>query len=107
MADDCVFEYNIVKNCYDVNENHDDGFQSWTTMKNEDGSKKAVKNITLRGNIFINFNLSSREEALSGALIREALNNGYKAEFFDSKPGDSREMMDYGSEAYIKVSWGI
>jgi len=55
LADDCVFEYNIVKNCYDVNGNHDDCFQSWTTRKNEDGSKKPVKNITLRGNVFINF----------------------------------------------------
>jgi hypothetical protein len=55
LADDCVFEYNIVKNCYDVNANHDDCFQSWTTLKNEDGSQKPVKNITLRGNLFINF----------------------------------------------------
>ncbi len=55
LADDCVFEYNIVKNCYDVNGNHDDAFQSWTTRENEDGSKKPVKNIVLRGNIFINF----------------------------------------------------
>ncbi|MBM4028100.1 MAG: hypothetical protein FJ280_22300, partial [Planctomycetes bacterium] len=27
----CIFEYNTVKNCYKVNANHDDGFQSWST----------------------------------------------------------------------------
>ena len=30
LGDYTVFEYNTVKNCYDVNANHDDGFQSWS-----------------------------------------------------------------------------
>ena len=44
-----LFENNMVKNCYDVNENHDDGFQSFTNPENP-----FVGNI-LRGNIILNY----------------------------------------------------
>ena len=44
-----TFEYNTVKNCYDVNDNHDDGFQSFTSVGNP-----FVGNI-LRGNTIINW----------------------------------------------------
>lgn len=49
LGNDLIFEYNTVKNCYDVNENHDDGFQSWAT--NGEGPER----ITLRGNTIINY----------------------------------------------------
>ncbi|MBU1221874.1 hypothetical protein KKF34_12885 [Myxococcota bacterium] len=49
LGSDMLFEGNIVKNCYDVNENHDDGFQSWET---EAGSPSRV---VLRNNIIINY----------------------------------------------------
>ncbi|MBK8504911.1 MAG: right-handed parallel beta-helix repeat-containing protein [Saprospiraceae bacterium] len=44
-----IFENNLVKNCYDVNDNHDDGFQSFTDINNP-----FVGNV-LRGNIIINY----------------------------------------------------
>jgi hypothetical protein len=48
-----VFQYNTIKNCYDVNDNHDDGFQSWSSGKDGVGTGEVV-GIVLRGNTFIN-----------------------------------------------------
>jgi len=48
-----VFQHNLVKNCYDVNANHDDGFQSWSTGPDGVGSGEVV-GIVLRGNTIIN-----------------------------------------------------
>ncbi len=55
LGDYSVFQYNTVKNCYAVNANHDDGFQSWSL--GEDGSVGTgeVKGIVLRGNTIINY----------------------------------------------------
>ncbi len=44
LGDDLVFEYNTVENCYVVNGNHCDGFQSWSI----DGDPP--ERVTLRGN---------------------------------------------------------
>jgi len=52
LGDDEVFEYNLVKNRRFVNDNHPDGFQSWSTGPGGVGTG-VVKNITLRGNTFI------------------------------------------------------
>jgi len=49
-----TFQYNTVKNCYDVNGNHDDGFQSWSTGPDGVGSGE-VKGVVLRGNTIINY----------------------------------------------------
>ncbi|MCB9647132.1 MAG: right-handed parallel beta-helix repeat-containing protein [Deltaproteobacteria bacterium] len=54
LGDDTVFQYNTVKNCYDVNENHDDGFQSWSVGAGGVGTGE-VKGIVLRGNVIINY----------------------------------------------------
>jgi parallel beta-helix repeat protein len=53
LGDHTVFQYNVVKNCYDVNANHDDGFQSWSTGPSGVGSGE-VTGIVLRGNTIIN-----------------------------------------------------
>jgi len=53
LGDDEVFEYNLVKNLRVVNDNHADGFQSWSTGSDGSVGTGVVKNITLRGNIFI------------------------------------------------------
>lgn len=53
LGDYSTFEYNIVKNCYNVNANHDDGFQSWSVGPKGVGSGE-VKGIVLRGNTIIN-----------------------------------------------------
>jgi hypothetical protein len=50
LGNDLLFESNLVKNCYDVNANHDDGFQSWSI--NDDPPRERV---TLRANTIINF----------------------------------------------------
>jgi parallel beta-helix repeat protein len=50
LGNDLLFEYNVVKNCYAVNGNHDDGFQSWSI--NDDPPRERV---VLRGNTFINY----------------------------------------------------
>ena len=49
LGSDCLFEKNIVKNSYDVNENHDDGLQSWEI------DETIPSRIKIRGNIFINY----------------------------------------------------
>lgn len=64
LADFCTFEYNLVKNCVATNDNHDDGFQSWTNGPGGVGSS-VVRGVVLRGNIIINYedpNLKFRGE---------------------------------------------
>jgi hypothetical protein len=57
LGDNGVFQYNLVKNVYvsgtDGDDNHDDGFQSWSTGTGGPGSG-VVKGVVLRGNVFIN-----------------------------------------------------
>lgn len=50
LGNDLLFEGNTVMNCYDVNDNHDDGFQSWSI--NDDPPRERV---VLRGNLIINY----------------------------------------------------
>lgn len=54
LGDHTVFQYNVVKNCYDVNANHDDGFQSWSVGPGGVGTG-VVRGVVLRGNIIINY----------------------------------------------------
>ena len=53
LGNHSLFQYNLVKNCYDVNDNHDDGFQSWSTGPGGVGSGEVI-GIVLRGNTIIN-----------------------------------------------------
>ncbi|HUT88975.1 MAG TPA: right-handed parallel beta-helix repeat-containing protein [Thermoguttaceae bacterium] len=55
LGDNTTFQYNTVRNCYDVNRNHDDGFQSWS--RGDDGrvGTGEVKGIVLRGNTIVNY----------------------------------------------------
>ncbi len=52
IGNDMFFEYNTVKNCYAVNANHDDGFQSWSLKVNNEPPRERV---VLRGNTIINY----------------------------------------------------
>ena len=54
LGDRTVYQYNKIKNAYDVDGNHDDGFQSWSVGDGGVGTG-VVRNVTLRGNIIINF----------------------------------------------------
>jgi hypothetical protein len=57
LGDNGVFQYNLVKNVYvsgtDGDDNHDDGFQSWSTGTGGPGSG-VVRGVVLRGNVFLN-----------------------------------------------------
>ncbi len=55
LGDHTVFQYNTVKNCYDVNANHDDGFQSWSVGSDGKVGTGAVTAVVLRGNRIINY----------------------------------------------------
>ncbi|HSW56348.1 MAG TPA: choice-of-anchor Q domain-containing protein [Ignavibacteriaceae bacterium] len=54
LGDDVIYEYNIIKNSFDVDGNHDDGFQSWSVGPGGVGTG-VVKNVVLRGNTIINY----------------------------------------------------
>ncbi len=54
LGDHGLFEGNLVKNCYKTNDNHDDGFQSWSVGPDGVGSGE-VHGIILRGNTIINY----------------------------------------------------
>jgi len=52
-GDDSVFEGNYVANCYAVDDNHDDGFQSWSVGPDGVGTGE-VRRMVLRGNVIVN-----------------------------------------------------
>jgi len=54
LGDHSTFEYNTVLNCYKVNANHDDGFQSWSTGPKGVGNGEVV-GLVLRGNTIVNY----------------------------------------------------
>ncbi|PID38096.1 MAG: hypothetical protein CSB49_07280 [Proteobacteria bacterium] len=54
LGDRGLFENNLVKNCYEVNANHDDGFQSWSVKGGKVGAGE-VRGVVLRGNTIINY----------------------------------------------------
>ncbi|WP_025899931.1 choice-of-anchor Q domain-containing protein [Sneathiella glossodoripedis] len=53
LGDNALFEKNSVLNCHSVNDNHDDGFQSWSV--GDDGKLGAgvVQNVVFRKNLII------------------------------------------------------
>jgi parallel beta-helix repeat protein len=54
LGDYCTFQYNRVTNCFKINDNHDDGFQSWSVGSDGVGTG-TVYGVILRGNIFISY----------------------------------------------------
>lgn len=54
VANDLLFQGNTVMNCYDVNANHDDGFQSWADSGGTVG-QGAVYRVSLIGNRIIGY----------------------------------------------------
>ncbi len=55
IGDYGVFEFNTVKNAYDVDDHHDDFFQSWSVGEDGAPGTGVVRGVVLRGNLFINF----------------------------------------------------
>ncbi len=66
LGDNTTFQYNTVKNCYDVNQNHDDGFQSWSRGVDRRVGTGQVRGIVLRSNTIINF--VDRDQPFRGTL---------------------------------------
>lgn len=68
LGDYDVFEHNYVANSYadgDVDDNHDDGFQSWSVGPDGVGTGEVV-GVVLRGNVFIGY--SDPDQPLRGTL---------------------------------------
>jgi len=63
LGDDGLFEYNLVANAFDVNDNHDDGFQAFTNNRDP----KVISRVTLRGNQFY-YDLEHPNRDLIGAF---------------------------------------
>lgn len=55
LGDYGLFEDNLVMNCYAINSNHDDGFQSWSVGSDGQVGTGEVKGVILRGNMIINY----------------------------------------------------
>ncbi|MHC4640929.1 MAG: choice-of-anchor Q domain-containing protein [Planctomycetota bacterium] len=53
LGDHGVYQYNVIKNCFNVDGNHDDGIQSWSVGDKGVGSG-VVKDVLLNGNLIIN-----------------------------------------------------
>lgn len=53
LGDWCTYSHNTIMNCYAVNGNHDDGFQSWSVGRGGVGTG-VVKGVKLIGNTIIN-----------------------------------------------------
>lgn len=60
LGNNSKFVYNTIKNAWDVNDNHDDGFQSYSTGQDGIGSGE-IKGGVLRGNLIINHENPSAE----------------------------------------------
>lgn len=75
LGDYSVFESNVVKNCYAVNGNHDDGFQSWSVSKDGKIGAGIVSGVVLRKNLIIDTTDADRE--LSCSLQGIGLFGGY------------------------------
>ncbi len=55
LGNHTVFKSNTVKNCYSVNDNHDDGFQSWSVGADGRPGTGEVIGVVLSGNQIINY----------------------------------------------------
>lgn len=74
LGDDSLFEHNYVANCYDVDDNHDDGFQSWSTGPGGVGTGE-VRGMVLRGNMIVN--REDPDQPLAGPLQGIGCFDGY------------------------------
>ncbi|WP_161973844.1 right-handed parallel beta-helix repeat-containing protein [Hwanghaeella grinnelliae] len=55
LGNDSSYLRNSIRNCFKVDGNHDDGFQSWSLSENKEPGKGVVKNVVLRGNLILNY----------------------------------------------------
>jgi hypothetical protein len=55
LGDYNTFEYNVIEESYDVDDNHDDAFQSWSRGSDGKVGTGVVRGVILRGNQFIHY----------------------------------------------------
>ncbi len=55
LGDHSVYRQNTIKNCYRVDRNHDDGFQSWSRGVDGTPGKGEIVGVVLSGNRIINY----------------------------------------------------
>ncbi|HOV98552.1 MAG TPA: choice-of-anchor Q domain-containing protein, partial [Bacteroidota bacterium] len=79
LGDYNVFQYNVVKNCYAVNSNHDDGFQSWSVNDSGVVAVDTVWGMVLRGNVIINY--EDPNQPYKGALQGIGCFGGFYADW--------------------------
>ena len=65
-SNDVLFAYNIIKGCMKVNDNHDDGIQSFSRGEDNSAGTGVVKNVIIRGNIIIS--IIDKDNPLNGSL---------------------------------------
>ncbi|MBN1124740.1 MAG: right-handed parallel beta-helix repeat-containing protein [Sedimentisphaerales bacterium] len=54
LGNGCVFRRNVIRNCYNVDDNHDDGIQSWSVGDKGVGTG-VVRDVVLDGNLIVNY----------------------------------------------------
>lgn len=77
LGDEDVFEDNLVMNCYAVNANHDDGFQSWSVGPGGVGTGE-VRGVVLRRNTIINY--VDPEQPFRGTLQGIGCFDGFRSQ---------------------------
>ncbi|MEQ9440665.1 MAG: LamG-like jellyroll fold domain-containing protein [Cyclobacteriaceae bacterium] len=55
LGDYCKYEYNLIKNAFKINDNHDDFFQSWSTDENGTVGAGVVVGVEVRGNTLLSY----------------------------------------------------
>lgn len=53
ISNNVFFAYNTITDCYDVDENHDDGIQSYSRGEDNSPGTGVLKNVIIRGNLII------------------------------------------------------
>lgn len=79
LGDYNTFQYNLVKNSYDVNANHDDGFQSWSLGDSGVVGTDTVWGMVLRGNTIINY--EDTDQPYKGTLQGIGCFDGFYADW--------------------------
>ncbi len=53
LSDEVYFAYNIITDCYKVDDNHDDAIQSYTRSDEGNVGEGVIRNVVIRGNLII------------------------------------------------------
>lgn len=68
-------------------------------------AEECIKTFSQKGKSECLVVLSPNEEKYEYDLVLKIGSYGYSCKFIPAEAGDPREMLDYGSPAYIKITW--